>query len=224
MKIISWNCNGKFREKYKEIKKYDADIYVIQECENPQTTSNADYKNFASNCIWVGKNNNKGLGIFAKATIKLKDNKWKSYCLKYFVSVRVNNKFNLLGVWACDPYIEEYYIYQNIHFSKYNKDMVIIGDFNSNAKWDNEHKERSHGKVLNELKQKKLVSAYHSVYLESQGFETENTFYLYRHLNRGYHIDHCFAAKDKIKKYEILDKNEWLSMSDHIPLLLEIDD
>ena len=35
MKIISWNCNGKFREKFKDIIEEDADIYVIQECEDP---------------------------------------------------------------------------------------------------------------------------------------------------------------------------------------------
>ena len=35
MKIISWNCNGKFREKFSAILEEDADIYVIQECENP---------------------------------------------------------------------------------------------------------------------------------------------------------------------------------------------
>ena len=35
MKIISWNCNGKFREKFKDILEEDADMYVICECENP---------------------------------------------------------------------------------------------------------------------------------------------------------------------------------------------
>ena len=33
IKIVSWNCNGKFREKFEEIVEEDADIYVIQECE-----------------------------------------------------------------------------------------------------------------------------------------------------------------------------------------------
>lgn len=34
MKIVSWNYNGKFSEKYKKILELNADIYVIQECEN----------------------------------------------------------------------------------------------------------------------------------------------------------------------------------------------
>lgn len=61
MKIVSWNCNGKFREKINFVKELDADIYVIQECENPIFCSNNDYKNFTSNYFWTGKNKNIGL-------------------------------------------------------------------------------------------------------------------------------------------------------------------
>lgn len=46
MKILSQNCNGKFREKYKEVLKYKADIYVIQECEKPDKYFNKKYENF----------------------------------------------------------------------------------------------------------------------------------------------------------------------------------
>ena len=35
MRIITWNCNGKFHESFKEIIKEKADVYVIQECGNP---------------------------------------------------------------------------------------------------------------------------------------------------------------------------------------------
>ena len=77
MKIISWNCNGKFREKYKFIMQEDADIYIIQECENP-TLYNKIFDNISYDYKWFGNNKNKGLAIFTKPNIAIKDNKWNS--------------------------------------------------------------------------------------------------------------------------------------------------
>ena len=55
LKIVSWNCNGKFREKFTEIIEEDADIYVIQECEDPSQSSEEEYREFAGeNYIWTG--------------------------------------------------------------------------------------------------------------------------------------------------------------------------
>ena len=59
MKIVSWNCNGSFRETIKFIldedsKTYlDADIYVICECENPNELLPKYKENdFTRYCSW----------------------------------------------------------------------------------------------------------------------------------------------------------------------------
>ena len=44
MKFVSWNVYGNFREKFTEIIKEDADIYIIQECEDPAKAKSDEYK------------------------------------------------------------------------------------------------------------------------------------------------------------------------------------
>ena len=225
MKIVSWNCNGKFREKYKVISTLSADIYIIQECENPYDSMDLDYKKFANNCFWVGKNKNKGLGIFGEKDVLLEKLNWNEICLKLFLPVKVNNSFDILAVWTQNPYIEEYYIYQYLNKEKYNDNTIVFGDFNSNQKFDKKYatrKERGHMACVNELKQLGLEDAYHYVTKETQGCETQNTFYLYRHLDKGYHIDHCFLNPKRLSNYRVLDEKYWLTYSDHVPCVLEI--
>lgn len=98
MKIVSWNANGKFSEKFPAILEEDADIYVIQECENPLIIDSEKYADFASNYFWVGENQYYGLGIFAKDNVKLKLMDFDAKGLRYFIPVNVNDDFNLLGV------------------------------------------------------------------------------------------------------------------------------
>ena len=58
MNIITWNCNGAFRNKLQLLEKYLSDILVIQECEDP-SKSTKDYKEWATNYLWTGKSKNK---------------------------------------------------------------------------------------------------------------------------------------------------------------------
>lgn len=225
MRIVSWNASGKFREKFTFLEKFHADIYIIQECENPADCRNEKYRHFASGGLWWGDNKNKGLGIFTAPHIRITDNKWEPFCLRQFACVRVNDSFDLLAVWTKFRYIEEYYIYHHLHAAKYHSDMIVMGDFNSNKCWDYKHNrgERNHTAVVKLLSDIGLCSAYHHHQNEEQGEETTPTFFLYRHEHRSYHIDYAFVAPERIRSCHIDTDAEWLALSDHRPLVLDID-
>jgi len=223
LKIVSWNCHGAFRKKYQQLQYLNADIYVIQECENPKNHEDAFKRlGFSGSYFWCGKNDNRGIAGFAFDNILLKENLWSKDCLKHFISLKINNSFDLLCVWACAPYIEEYFQYQDTNFQHYSNDMIIIGDFNSNAKWDKKYSNRNHTNVVSSLEKIGLVSAYHHLSKELQGKESKNTFYLHYKMEKGYHIDYCFIAPEKLKEFSILDSKNWLPYSDHIPIMVEI--
>ncbi|BBK77769.1 endonuclease/exonuclease/phosphatase family protein [Clostridium butyricum] len=224
MRIVTWNCNGGFRNKFEYIKKYNADIYVIQECENPLTSDDNSYKEFAQNYMWVGYKN-KGLGIFGNQNIKLTNNNWDTYGLEWFISCTVNDNFTLLGLWGSGNYIEDIYVYLKIHQRQLEglEKVVVCGDFNSNSIWDKKHKRRTHSAVVEDLEKLNLYSCYHLKNDEVQGSETKPTFYLYRKSNKGYHIDYCFCSKEHLKDLQIGEFSKWIKLSDHMPLVVDVD-
>jgi endonuclease/exonuclease/phosphatase family metal-dependent hydrolase len=77
--------------------------------------------------------------------------------------------------------------------------------------------------VVNKLEAKKIYSTYHKFFNQIQGKEEHPTLYLYRHENKPYHLDYCFASNDFI---EVLDHvevgtyHDWTMHSDHKPLII----
>lgn len=218
LKIVSWNSCGKFREKFQLISKFKADVLIIQECEDPMQSKDLQYKQFACQRFWTGENKHKGLGIFCLSSLAIEPLQWENFGLRNFLPIRINDTFNLLGVWACKPYIEEFFIYEKIHHNKLNANDVIMGDFNSNACWDRQHGKRNHTEVTSSLKERGLDSAYHVIKNERLGQETEPTFCLYRKLDRQYHIDYCFCDPSRIIDFKIHTELNWLAYSDHFPI------
>lgn len=231
MKIISWNCNGALRKKFFSLRAYDADVYVIQECENPKESSCPDYKAWASNYLWVGGNKNKGLGVFAKPEIALASLDLDAGTLESFIPCTLNEHLVLWAVWtrqANSPtfrYIGQLWKYlQNHKATLSGKDAVVIGDFNSNVCWDAWDRWWNHSDVVRELEELGLFSLYHAVKDEAQGSESEPTFYMHRKREKPYHIDYAFLSKkhQSSASLEVGNPSIWLEHSDHMPLFVQI--
>ena len=232
MKIISWNCNGALRKKFHFISKLDADIYIIQECEDPARANCEEYSNWANNHLWIGDTKNKGIGIFANKEISISklnwSNSYRDHSVKYFLPCIVNNDFQLLGVWTHKNnspnfgYMGQFWKYLKTNIELFDK-IIIAGDFNSNAIWDEWDRWWNHSDVVQSLQNRKIESLYHLVSREKQGKESQATFYLQRNKNKSYHIDYFFVSKHfyKPNKFKVEKFKDWIQLSDHVPLILE---
>lgn len=234
MKIITWNCNGAFRKKFERISDFDADIYIIQECENPTESYNSKYKEWSSNHLWIGDTKNKGIGIFAKQEIQLKKldwtNKFRDHTVKHFLPCRVNQSFDLLAVWTHKnnsqyfDYIGQFWKFLQVNKENF-KEIILAGDFNSSAIWHHYDKWWNHSDVINELRELGIESLYHKFTGELQGMESKPSFYFQKNKEKKYHIDFVFGSEkfsEKVINIEIGNPNDWLELSDHMPILCEI--
>ena len=230
MKIVTWNCNGAFRKKFEHLTKFDADLLIIQECEDPSKAIDKSYTEWATNYVWIGDTKNKGIGIFAKPHIILKkldwSNAYKDHTVKHFLPCSVNDEFNLLAVWTHQNnspnfgYMGQFWKYLQVNKEKF-QNTIIAGDFNSNVIWDQWDRWWNHSDVVRELKEIGIESLYHRFTKDEPGKEIQPTFYLRRSLERPYHIDYVFASEKLASKLENLSVGlyeNWKHISDHSPM------
>lgn len=235
MKIATWNCNGALRKKFEYLLPLQADIYIVQECENPAETKHDAYRHWAANHVWIGDAKNKGLGIFAAPTIRIQQLNWTAMhndqSVKYFLPCRIHGTITLIAVWAHKnnsqtfAYIGQFWKYLQLHKEKLTN-AIIAGDFNSNVRWDTKKRWWNHSDVVRELRELGIESLYHLQTGEQQGKESVPTFYLYKNLEKSYHIDYIFASQlfsSTLKSLEIGQTDKWLGISDHMPVVCELE-
>jgi exodeoxyribonuclease III len=220
-----------FRKKAEFILKQKPDILIVPECEHPDRLKFTCDVPSPTDIYWIGENKNKGLGVFSFCNYKfeLLDN--YNADLKNILPLKVSNcdhHFSLFAIWANNPkdndgaYITQ--VWKAIHHYDNllsDKRTILIGDFNSNTIWDKPWREGNHSTVVDKLKAKNILSVYHSFYKQEQGKEDMSTLFMYRHEDKKYHIDYCFASVDyinKLKNVEIGTYQDWRSLSDHSPL------
>lgn len=233
LKIISWNCNGGFRNKYPSLAPLGADILVIQECEDP-SSSTEEYRNWAGRYLWTGHIKHKGLGVFVRNDHALIRHDWDDQGLQSFLPCRIDDQLDLVAVWtkqANSPnfgYIGQLWKYLQLHGGKLKGDSILlVGDLNSNTRWDEWDRWWNHSDVVRELAVKGMRSLYHEQSGEIQGAESCPTLFLQRNVNKPYHVDYAFASTRLFNtdtcELVVGVREDWIKLSDHMPLVFTLD-
>lgn len=232
MKIVSWNCNGAFRRKYKELFNAfpDADVFVVQECENPAFYNDTEYRAIFQTGFHAGTPDyyTKGIGVFSRKMLWVRRTKCKyadTVMMMGYAPFEVGGKTNILAVWPHGKYVEEMIDFLKLNEGILTNDMLIIGDTNSNTVFNNHHPVgKNHDVLVELLNEKGLDDAYNYMTGEKEGEETVPTFYIYRYLSQPFHLDRAFTSAARLKRFAVAsDRDYWLTLSDHIPIEAEID-
>lgn len=223
-----------FRKKANAILKCDPDVLIVPECEHPDKLRFSEETKKPDSLLWFGDNPHKGLGIFAYNGYRLRTYRWYNNKFKYVIPLCLSFqdvRYNLYAVWANNPtdpdgrYVEQ--VWKAIHH--YQKKLVhprtlLAGDFNSNTIWDRPKREANHTEVVLRLEEMGIHSTYHHFQRVQQGKEIHPTLYLYRHEDKPYHIDYCFASADlvaKLLQVTVGAFGDWCGLSDHVPVIAE---
>lgn len=231
MRLITWNCQGAFRKKADFILALQPDILVIQECEHPDKLKFSSETLKPDSVYWYSDGGKKGIGIFSYSNYKFELLPEFNPEFRYVLPIQVTGNgqtFTLLAVWAMDNkekrearYIGQVWLAINHYKDLLGSSTILIGDFNSNKIWDYKDRVGSHSDVVRYLASRDIHSVYHKHFNMEQGKEEHPTLYLYRNLEKPYHIDYCFASADlleKVKQVEIGSYENWFMHSDHSPV------
>lgn len=222
MRLITWNCHhGDISSRLSLLENFHADLIFLQEVKSPQITN--------SHIQWFGTSEKKGHAIIAS-----KDYSISCYdaetCDPFVVPLEINGKTSLhvLMVWTQKhgEYIEELQSpIRKYHNFLMDAPSVIVGDFNSSAIWDKNHRLFSHSKMVSLLDETYgLTSAYHERMKCRHGAERHPTLYHCYKPDRPYHIDYCFIPKTwRIADVSVGEYSEWISQSDHCPLIVDVE-
>jgi exonuclease III len=223
-----------FRKKAKYLLKYTPAIVVVPECENIDRLLFDKGSLLPSDILWYGTNHHKGIGVFSYSdyTFKLLD--CHNPALKYVLPIAVTGgeiDFILFAIWANNAedkdgqYVTQ--VWKALHYYEEllsEKNIFLMGDFNSNTIWDRPRRAGNHSSVVEKLASKNIFSTYHFFHNQVQGKEKHPTHFLYRHKDKPYHLDYCFASQaliEKLENVEIGKHKDWVAYSDHSPVIVK---
>jgi exodeoxyribonuclease III len=184
--------------------------------------------------LWGGDEPTKGVSARCAAPYRLEPIRTRRNLPRYFIPQQVSGpeSFQLISVWAMNDGRDLRYVRGLVRAVERWADRiegqptVIAGDFNANAVWDKQHpRDRNFTALARRLGDLGLVSAYHAFYGEDYGRETRPTFFLYKHLDKPFHLDYCFIPQTwlpRLTNVTVGAHADWARWSDHMPVTVEL--
>jgi exonuclease III len=229
MRIATWNVNnGDMMSKlFRLVERFHPDLAVLTEASKPMSK--------LPNVHWVKDSQTRGIAVYVSPGLSISpisaNGPFHPCVHGYRISGR--SSFDLLACWSHagkrkDDY-RECWVDGIARYEKYlkAKDIIIAGDLNDNAIWDRDYPWHPPIKTIFDgyREQYNVVSAYHKFRKEEYGKELEKSLCFLKNRSKRYHIDYILlpqAWMDRVTAVSLGDHGDWLKLSDHMPLMVEI--
>lgn len=241
MRIVTWNCNSPtnaksqstldtlFADKSMHLSAVypDSDIQVYQEIARPSHIN-------PRHTYWAGQYAHRGIAVMTREPYHIEPITTGIRSHSVFpLRIIGPETFTLLSVWSLPhqphpsftDYVQEILTGIHAYHELLIPPLIVIGDFNSSARFDANSIAKNHADVRYELEEMLgLTSCYHHIYNVEHGKEMQHpTFYMYRHEDKPYHIDYCYASSDwNIHDAQVGSFHAWKAYSDHCPLIVAL--
>lgn len=225
MRIVSWNCNAGFAAKLDAALNLRPDLLVVQEISR----KHFDELNLLPlDGLWTG-NERRGLAVISLRGDPLRLDPLFDASLPHFLPVHVGS-LRILATWASVRTSTQRYVRLMHHSLDHYRDFlpvergIIVGDLNSATVFDRKHGDLNHTSLVEKLAKQGYVSLWHHQECEEHGSESRPTFYMYRRAQQTWHLDYAFLSSDLLSgaSIKIGLPDIWLQVSDHMPLVVDI--
>lgn len=236
MRIVAWNLAGASAEKLERLRALKPDVAVVPEC----TLAAAQASGLPH--AWCGTRGEKGLAVFGFGGVGVERLGSDEPEHQWVMPVRITGdlSFTLFAVWAdndrqrmreregsADPSGPLRLALRTHHTLLRKGPVVVAGDFNHNAVWDEPLRSSNHSYAVADLASVGLESAYHRARACVQGEEPEATFYMEKDAAKPHHLDHCFVPADwAVTNVTVGSHVAHCAVggpSDHAPLVVDVD-
>jgi exonuclease III len=212
----------------------EPDVVVVQECENPAECTDQSWLADFSDWLWFGDNKHQGVGLFFRGEIEVAVSRPYDPEFKFIATIDLTvfgRTHTVVPIWANNALSGKFrYIGQVWNFLErfkeelVGRDVILLGDLNSNSIWDKASRWWNHYDVVRVLKEIGMESLYHTHREIEHGSEPENTFFLYKNREKGYHIDYIFGSEyfsRSLSNIWVAPYEEWYKYSDHCPVICD---